>query len=130
MTSQDHGAGDYRPSWIKRLSGLTGRSRKEGRDSARPISSNVPFRLVELLGKLPQSAIRTHYIQQVSERLVVVRDAWLFSWRRICASRCRPALAWPLSLHEKWQKRVSESAVKRKSCGLRYCPHTAVHRQE
>ena len=53
--------------------------------------------LVELLGKLPQSAIRTHYIQQVSERLSGGQDAWLSAGGGSAPAGAGPALAWPLS---------------------------------
>ena len=69
---KDHGAGDYRalldqaPLWldwqIEQV--LEGRDLSKADQFQRSVSS-----LVELLGKLPQSAIRTHYIQQVAERL-------------------------------------------------------------
>ncbi|WP_186481145.1 DNA primase [Synechococcus sp. NOUM97013] len=69
---KDHGAGDYRalldqaPLWldwqIEQV--LEGRDLTKADQFQRSVSA-----LVELLGKLPQSAIRTHYIQQVAERL-------------------------------------------------------------
>ncbi|QNI58714.1 DNA primase [Synechococcus sp. BIOS-U3-1] len=69
---KDHGAGDYRalldqaPLWldwqIEQV--LEGRDLSKADQFQRSVSS-----LVALLGKLPQSAIRTHYIQQVAERL-------------------------------------------------------------
>ena len=69
---KEHGAGDYRalldqaPLWldwqIEQV--LEGRDLSKADQFQRSVSS-----LVALLGKLPQSAIRTHYIQQVAERL-------------------------------------------------------------
>ena len=69
---KDHGAGEYRalldqaPLWldwqIEQV--LEGRDLSKADQFQRSVSS-----LVELLGKLPLSAIRTHYIQQVAERL-------------------------------------------------------------
>ena len=69
---KDHGAGDYRalldqaPLWldwqIEQV--LEGKDLTKADQFQRSVSA-----LVELLGKLPQSAIRTHYIQQVAERL-------------------------------------------------------------
>ncbi|WP_066906634.1 DNA primase [Synechococcus sp. MIT S9509] len=69
---KDHGAGDYRalldqaPLWldwqIEQV--LEGRDLSKADQFQRSVAS-----LVALLGKLPQSAIRTHYIQQVAERL-------------------------------------------------------------
>jgi len=69
---REHGAGDYRalldaaPLWldwqIERL--------LEGRDLAQPDQfQQAVSALVALLGKLPQSAVRSRYLQQVSERL-------------------------------------------------------------
>lgn len=69
---KEHGAGDYRalldqaPLWldwqIEQV--LEGRDLSKADQFQRSVSS-----VVALLGKLPQSAIRTHYIQQVAERL-------------------------------------------------------------
>ncbi|KZR87342.1 DNA primase [Synechococcus sp. MIT S9504] len=69
---KDRGAGDYRalldqaPLWldwqIEQV--LEGRDLSKADQFQRSVAS-----LVALLGKLPQSAIRTHYIQQVAERL-------------------------------------------------------------
>ncbi|WP_413326003.1 DNA primase [Synechococcus sp. MIT S9503] len=69
---KEHGAGDYRalldqaPLWldwqIEQV--LEGRDLSKADQFQLSVSS-----LVALLGKLPQSAIRTHYIQQVAERL-------------------------------------------------------------
>ena len=69
---KDHGAGEYRalldqaPLWldwqIEQV--LEGRDLSQADQFQRSVSS-----LVELLGKLPLSAIRTHYIQRVAERL-------------------------------------------------------------
>ncbi len=69
---KDHGAGDYRalldqaPLWldwqIEQV--LEDRDLTKGDQFQQAVSG-----LVELLGKLPQSAIRTHYLQQVAERL-------------------------------------------------------------
>lgn len=69
---REHGAGDYRalldaaPLWldwqIERL--------LEGRDLGQPDQfQQAVTALVALLGKLPQSAVRSRYLQQVSERL-------------------------------------------------------------
>lgn len=69
---KDHGAGDYRalldlaPLWLDwQIEQVL-----EGRDLAKAdqFQQGVSA-LVALLGKLPQSAIRTHYLQQVAERL-------------------------------------------------------------
>ncbi len=69
---QSHGPGEYRalldkaPLWLDwQIEQIL-----EGRD----LSLSDQFQqavtgLVELLGKLPQSAVRTHYLQQVAERL-------------------------------------------------------------
>ena len=67
-----HGAGDYRalldqaPLWldwqIEQV--LEGRDLGKADQFQQAVSA-----LVALLGKLPQSAIRTHYLQQVAERL-------------------------------------------------------------
>jgi len=69
---KDHGAGDYRalldqaPLWLD----WQIEQALEGRDLARADAfQQAVAELVELLGKLPQSAIRTHYLQQVAERL-------------------------------------------------------------
>ena len=69
---KEHGAGEYRalldqaPLWldwqIEQV--LEGRDLSKADQFQRAVAS-----LVALLGKLPQSAIRTHYIQQVAERL-------------------------------------------------------------
>ena len=69
---KENGAGDYRalldqaPLWldwqIEQV--LEGRDLSKADQFQRSVSS-----VVALLGKLPQSAIRTHYIQQVAERL-------------------------------------------------------------
>ena len=69
---KEHGAGEYRalldqaPLWldwqIEQV--LEGRDLSKADQFQRSVAS-----LVALLGKLPQSAIRTHYIQQVAERL-------------------------------------------------------------
>ncbi|QNI54410.1 DNA primase [Synechococcus sp. BIOS-E4-1] len=69
---KDHGAGDYRalldqaPLWLDWQIDqvLEGRDLSKADQFQRSVAS-----LVALLGKLPQSAIRTHYIQQVAERL-------------------------------------------------------------
>ena len=69
---KDHGAGDYRalldqaPLWLDwQIEQVL-----EGRDLTKADQfQQVVSGLVELLGKLPQSAIRTHYLQQVAERL-------------------------------------------------------------
>ncbi len=69
---QDHAAGDYRalldhaPLWLDWQINQA----FEGRD----ISKSDQFQqtvtsLVELLGRIPPSAVRTHYLQQVAERL-------------------------------------------------------------
>ena len=69
---KEHGAGDYRalldqaPLWldwqIEQV--LEGRDLGKADQFQQAVSA-----LVALLGKLPQSAIRTHYLQQVAERL-------------------------------------------------------------
>ena len=69
---REHGAGDYRalldaaPLWldwqIERL--LEGRDLAQADQFQQAVSA-----LVALLGKLPQSAVRSRYLQQVSERL-------------------------------------------------------------
>ena len=69
---KDHGAGDYRalldqaPLWldwqIEQV--LDGRDLAKADQFQQGVSA-----LVALLGKLPPSAIRTHYLQQVAERL-------------------------------------------------------------
>ncbi|NCG17011.1 MAG: DNA primase [Synechococcales cyanobacterium H12SWP_bin.12] len=69
---KDHGAGDYRalldqaPLWLDwQIEQVL-----EGRDLTKADQfQQAVGGLVELLGKLPQSAIRTHYLQQVAERL-------------------------------------------------------------
>ncbi len=68
----DHGAGDYRalldqaPLWLDwQIEQVL-----EGRDLDRADQfQQAVSGLVALLGKLPPSAVRTHYIQQVAERL-------------------------------------------------------------
>lgn len=69
---KDHGAGDYRalldqaPLWLDwQIEQVL-----EGRDLAKAdqFQQGVSA-LVALLGKLPPSAVRTHYLQQVAERL-------------------------------------------------------------
>ena len=68
----DHGAGEYRslldqaPLWLDwQIEQVL-----EGRDLARADQfQQAVSGLVALLGKLPPSAVRTHYIQQVAERL-------------------------------------------------------------
>ena len=69
---KEHGAGDYRalldqaPLWldwqIEQV--LEGRDLSKADQFQQGVSA-----LVELLGKLPPSAVRTHYLQQVAERL-------------------------------------------------------------
>jgi DNA primase len=67
-----HGAGDYRalldqaPLWLDwQIEQVL-----EGRDLARPDQfQQAVSALVALLGKLPQSAVRSHYLQRVAERL-------------------------------------------------------------
>ena len=69
---KDHGAGDYRslldqaPLWldwqIEQV--LLGRDLSKADQFQQVVSG-----LVALLGKLPQSAVRSHYLQQVAERL-------------------------------------------------------------
>jgi len=69
---QEHGAGDYRalldqaPLWldwqIEQV--LDGRDLDRADQFQQAVSG-----MVQLLGKLPQSALRTHYLQQVAERL-------------------------------------------------------------
>jgi DNA primase len=69
---KDHGAGDYRalldqaPQWldwqIEQV--LAGRDLAKADQFQQAVTS-----LVALLGKLPQSAVRSHYLQQVAERL-------------------------------------------------------------
>ncbi len=69
---QDHGAGDYRslldqaPLWLDwQIEQVL-----EGRDLARSDDfQQAVSALVALLGKLPQSAVRSRYLQQVAERL-------------------------------------------------------------
>ena len=69
---KEHGAGEYRalldqaPLWLDWQIDqvLEGRDLSKADQFQRSVAS-----LVALLGKLPQSAIRTHYIQQVAERL-------------------------------------------------------------
>jgi DNA primase len=68
----EHGAGDYRalldqaPLWldwqIEQV--LTGRDLSKADQFQQAVTA-----LVALLGKLPQSAVRSHYLQQVAERL-------------------------------------------------------------
>jgi DNA primase len=69
---KDHGAGDYRslldqaPLWLDwQIEQVL-----EGRDLSRADQfQQAVSALVALLGKLPQSAVRSHYLQQVAERL-------------------------------------------------------------
>ncbi|MFY8148191.1 MAG: DNA primase [Prochlorococcaceae cyanobacterium] len=69
---QQHGAGEYRslldqaPLWLDwQIDQVL-----EGRDLSRAEQfQQAVTALVELLGKLPQSAVRSHYLQQVAERL-------------------------------------------------------------
>ncbi len=69
---QAHGAGDYRalldqaPQWLDwQIEQVL-----EGKDLARSDQfQQAVSALVALLGKLPQSAVRSHYLQQVAERL-------------------------------------------------------------
>ncbi|KZR64116.1 DNA primase [Prochlorococcus sp. MIT 1306] len=69
---KDHGAGDYRalldqsPLWLdwQIQQVLEGRDLSQADQFQQAVSG-----LVALLGKLPQSAVRTHYLQQVAERL-------------------------------------------------------------
>ncbi len=69
---QGHGPGDYRalldqaPLWLDWQIEQT----LEGRDLSRADQfQQAVTDLVALLGKLPQSAVRTHYLQRVAERL-------------------------------------------------------------
>jgi DNA primase len=69
---RQHGAGEYRalleraPLWLD----WQIEQALEGRDLARADQfQQAVASLVELLGKLPQSAVRSHYLQQVAERL-------------------------------------------------------------
>ncbi len=69
---QAHGPGDYRalldqaPLWLDWQIEQT----LEGRDLSRADQfQQAVTDLVALLGKLPQSAVRTHYLQRVAERL-------------------------------------------------------------
>ncbi|WP_320677766.1 DNA primase [Prochlorococcus sp. MIT 1300] len=69
---KDHGAGDYRalldqaPLWLDwQIEQVL-----EGKDLTRPDQfQHSVAALVDLLGKLPKSAVRTHYLQRVAERL-------------------------------------------------------------
>jgi len=69
---KDHGAGDYRalldqaPLWLDWQidQALAGRDLAKADQFQQAVSG-----LVTLLGKLPQSAVRTHYLQRVAERL-------------------------------------------------------------
>jgi DNA primase len=69
---QQHGAGDYRalldqaPQWLDwQIEQVL-----DGKDLARSDQfQQAVSGLVALLGKLPQSAVRSHYLQQVAERL-------------------------------------------------------------
>ena len=69
---KSQGAGDYRalldqaPLWLDwQIDQVL-----EGRDLARPDQFQLAVTaLVALLGKLPQSAVRSHYLQRVAERL-------------------------------------------------------------
>ena len=69
---QQHGAGEYRalleraPLWLD----WQIEQALDGKDLARSDQfQQAVAALVELLGKLPQSAVRSHYLQQVAERL-------------------------------------------------------------
>ncbi|WP_094555676.1 DNA primase [Synechococcus sp. 1G10] len=69
---RQHGAGEYRalldqaPVWLD----WQIEQALEGKDLARSDQfQQAVASLVELLGKLPQSAVRSHYLQQVAERL-------------------------------------------------------------
>jgi DNA primase len=69
---RDHGAGEYRalldaaPLWLD----WQIEQALEGRDLARADQfQQAVTDLVALLGKLPQSAVRSHYLQRVAERL-------------------------------------------------------------
>ncbi len=69
---QDHGPGEYRALLDKSPLWLDWQIEQvlEGRDlSLADQFQQAVSGLVELLGKLPQSAVRTHYLQQVAERL-------------------------------------------------------------
>ncbi len=69
---KEHGAGEYRalldqaPLWLdwQIEQALAGRDLKKADQFQQAVAA-----LVALLGKLPQSELRTHYIQQVAERL-------------------------------------------------------------
>ena len=69
---KDHGAGDYRalldqaPLWLdwQIEQALAGRDLSRADQFQQAVAA-----LVDLLGKLPQSAVRTHYLQRVAERL-------------------------------------------------------------
>ncbi len=69
---RQHGAGEYRalldqaPLWLD----WQIEQALDGKDLARSDQfQQAVASLVELLGKLPQSAVRSHYLQQVAERL-------------------------------------------------------------
>ncbi len=69
---RQHGSGDYlglldaAPLWLD----WQIEQELAGRDLARPDQfQQAVTALVELLGKLPQSAVRSHYLQRVAERL-------------------------------------------------------------
>ncbi|MCP9799897.1 DNA primase [Synechococcus sp. RedBA-s] len=69
---RQHGAGEYRalldqaPVWLD----WQIEQALDGKDLARSDQfQQAVAALVELLGKLPQSAVRSHYLQQVAERL-------------------------------------------------------------
>ena len=69
---KDHGAGDYRalldqaPLWLdwQIEQALAERDLAKADQFQQAVAA-----LVDLLGKLPQSAVRTHYLQRVAERL-------------------------------------------------------------
>ncbi len=69
---EDHGAGDYRalldqaPLWLdwQIEQALAERDLSRADQFQQAVAA-----LVDLLGKLPQSAVRTHYLQRVAERL-------------------------------------------------------------
>ena len=69
---KDHGAGDYRalldqaPLWLdwQIEQALADRDLSRADQFQQAVAA-----LVDLLGKLPQSAVRTHYLQRVAERL-------------------------------------------------------------
>ena len=117
---KDHGAGDYRalldqaPLWldwqIEQV--LEDRDLTKADQFQQAVSG-----LVELLGKLPQSAIRTHYLQQVAERLSGGKAVWRCSWSRTCANRCKVSAGMDVQPGMKrLVKSASESVVKPRSC--------------